>query len=113
MAPSAADFSQITELLETKRLYEELEERHSVKLQEKDEHIQQLETEVRGLRATLEQTAGSSGEKNKELMNAKAENQRLREEAEKKINALNERIRDLNQKVQQGGGKPSTGFFKR
>ncbi|MCD4749948.1 MAG: PilT/PilU family type 4a pilus ATPase [Thermoanaerobaculales bacterium] len=113
MAPSAADFSQITELLETKHLYEELEERHKVKLQEKDDHIEQLEAEVKDLRATIEQSTDSSGEKNKELITAQAEVQRLNVESEKKINALNERIRDLNQRLKQSGGKPSTGFFKR
>ena len=41
--------------------------------------------------------------------------QRAREEAQQKINALNERIRELNQQIQGGGGggKGSSGFFKR
>jgi len=115
MAPSAADFSQITELLETKRLYEEIEERHKVKITEKDEQIAQLETEIADLRTMLEQNAGSGEELRKKLEQLQAENQRLREESTQKINALNERIRELNQRLQQGGGgaKPTTGFFKR
>ncbi len=115
MAPSAADFSQITELLETKRLYEEIEERHKVKIAEKDGRIAELEAEIADLRRMLEETSGSGEEHKKELAQAKAEVQRLREESEKKINALNERIRDLNQKLagQGGGSKPTTGFFKR
>ncbi len=114
MAPSAADFSQITELLETKRLYEELEERHKVKIQEKEERISDLESEVTDLRLNLEQSSGSSEEGKRELDQARAEAQRLREDSEQKINVLNERIKDLNQKLSgPGGGKPTTGFFKR
>jgi twitching motility protein PilT len=117
MAPSPADFSQITELLEIKRLYEELEERNKVKLQEKDEIIEQLEVEVRDLRTQVNESSGGSSEMQRQLEQAQAENQRLREEATQKINALNERIRDLNQRLQGGGGgggdKGGGGFFKR
>ena len=113
MSPSPADFSQITELLETKRLYEELEERHAVKLQEKDDRIAELEAQLTDLRVTLEQSSDSSGEMSKRLEQARAEAKRVTEESTQKINALNERIRDLNQRLQQGGGKPQTGFFKR
>lgn len=116
MAPSSADFSQITELLETKRLYEELEERNKVKTQEKDDQIADLEAEITELRLTLEQNSGTSEGSKKELEQAKAEVQRLREDSEKKINGLNERIRDLNQKLSGNSGgaaKPTTGFFKR
>lgn len=115
MAPSAADFSQITELLETRDLYEEMEERHQVKIQEKDDRISDLEAEVTDLRVALEENSGTSEESNKELDQAKAELLRIRDDSEKKINALNERIRDLNQKLsgQGGGSKPTTGFFKR
>jgi twitching motility protein PilT len=113
MAPSPADFSQITELLETKRLYEELEERHAVKLQEKDEQIENLEADVGALRDQIQESSGSSDEFKREVEIARSEVQRAREEAQQKINALNERIRELNQQIQEGGGKGSTGFFKR
>ena len=114
MAPSAADFSQITELLETKRLYEEMEERHQAKIAEKDEQIAQLDTETADLHAMLDQSSGSTDEMKKKLEQLEAENKRLRDESTQKINVLNERIRDLNQRLQQGGGgKPTTGFFKR
>lgn len=115
MAPSAADFSQITELLETKRLYEEMEERHKVKIQEKEDRITDLEAAVTDLKLIMEQNSGSSEEAKHELDQAKAEAQRLREDTETKINVLNERIRDLNQQLSGHGGnsKPTTGFFKR
>ncbi len=114
MAPSPADFSQITELLEIKRLYEEAEERSKVKLAEKDEQIQSLETEIADVRRILEEREEGEGSVKSEVEQLRAENERLKAEATKKINTLNERIRDLNQKLMDAtGGKGQSGFFKR
>ncbi|MCG6947332.1 MAG: PilT/PilU family type 4a pilus ATPase [Acidobacteria bacterium] len=113
MAPSPADFSQITELLETKRLYEEMEERHRAKIEEKDEQIEALEADLTALRQQIEETSGSTDELRREAEIARSEVQRAREESQQKINALNERIRELNQQIQGNGGKSSSGFFKR
>jgi len=114
MSPSAADFSQITELLETKRLYEEMEERHRVKVSEKEEMITQLEAEITDLRTMMDQNSDSGEDLKKRLEQAEAETRRIREETGQKINALNERIRELNQRLHQAGdgNKPATGFFK-
>jgi twitching motility protein PilT len=114
MAPSPADFSQITELLETKRLYEEMEERHGAKLREKDEQIEALEADLTALREQVQETTGGTDDLRREAEIARSEVQRAREEAQQKINALNERIRELNQQIGgDGGGKGSSGFFKR
>ena len=113
MAPSPADFSQITELLETKRLYEEMEERHRAKLQEKDEQIETLEADLTALREQVQETSGSTDDLRREAEIARSEVQRAREEAQQKINALNERIRELNQQIGGDGDKGSSGFFKR
>ncbi len=113
MAPSPADFSQITELLETKRLYEEMEERHRAKIEEKDEQIEALEADLTALRQQIEETSGNSDELRREAEIARSEVQRAREESQQKINALNERIRELNQQIQGNGGKSGSGFFKR
>ena len=114
MAPSPADFSQITELLETKRLYEEMEERHRSKIQEKDEQIEALEADLTALREQVQETSGNTDDLRREAEIARSEVQRAREEAQQKINALNERIRELNQQIGEGGGgKGSSGFFKR
>ena len=112
MAPSPADFSEITGLLEIKRLYEETEERHRAKIAEKDEHIARIEAENADYRSTVNGASGETEELKRQLELSRAETQRLREESQQKINALNERIRDLNQRVQDGGGK-GAGFFKR
>ena len=114
MSPSPADFSQITELLETKRLYEEMEERHRAKLAEKDEQIEALEAELGSLREQVTEIGDSTDEIRRQSDIARAEASRVREESQQKINALNERIRELNQQIQNGGGKgPASGFFKR
>ena len=115
MAPSPADFSQITELLETKRLYEEMEERHRTKIEEKDEQIEALEADLTALREQIQETSGNTEELRREAEIARSEVQRAREEAQQKINALNERIRELNQQIGNGGGgsKGGSGFFKR
>jgi len=115
MSPSPADFSQITELIEIKRLYEELEERNKVKLTEKDEQIAELEGEVTNLRQVVDSNSSSADEQRQQVEQLQGENQRLREESTDKINTLNDRIRDLNQRLTDagGGGKQPSGFFKR
>jgi twitching motility protein PilT len=113
MSPSPADFSQITELLETKKLYEEAEERHRLKLAEKDEQLRDLENEIAELRASLMEASESTEQWQRKLESAESESMRVREEAQQKINLLNERIRELNLRLQDGGGKAASGFFKR
>jgi chromosome segregation ATPase len=109
MAPSPADFSEITGLLETKKLYEEAEEAHRSKMAERDEVISNLERELTEIRMQAEQVTDGTDDLRREAEQAKAEVARLRDESQAKINALNERIRDLNEKL-SGNGK---GFFKR
>ena len=111
MAPSPADFSEITGLLETKRLYEEMEERHKVKVAEKDDQIATLEQEIADLRATVDANVGGADDLRRQLEQAQAETARLRDESQQKIASLNERIKSLNQQIQDGG--KGAGFFKR
>ncbi len=112
MAPSPADFSEITELIEIKRLYEEMEERHRVKIEEKDEEIAELQAELVKLRSLVEESSSASQELREETDRLRAENQRLRDESSQKINQLNERIRELNQRLMEATGKNPSGFFK-
>jgi twitching motility protein PilT len=111
MAPSPADFSEITGLLETKRLYEEAEDRHRQKIAERDEVIRDLERELAELRTQAEEASSGVEALRREADLAKAEAARVREESQGKINALNERIRDLNQQLTGNG--MGQGFFKR
>ncbi len=107
---SPADFSQITELIETKRLYDEMEERHLSVIQAKEELIASLEAENTDLRSNADQSASGSDDLRRQLEQSRAETLRVREEATQKITALNERIRELNQR---GGGKGGSLFKKR
>ena len=109
MAPSPADFSEITGLLETKKLYEEAEEAHRSKMAERNEIISNLERELTEIRSQAEQVTDGTDDLRREAEQARAEVARIRDESQAKINALNERIRDLNEKL-SGNGK---GFFKR
>jgi len=86
MSPSPADFSQITELLETKKLYEEAEERHRLKLAEKDEQLRDLENEIAELRASLMDSSESTEQWQRKLEAAESDSMRIREEAQQKIN---------------------------
>ena len=120
MSPSANDFSAITELMDIKRLYEEQEDKWRQRLVEKDELISSLETEVaerdRMIQAKAQQGADAEGE----IQKARADAERQRQEMGAKVSQLNERIRDLNQKLLGTGATPSmpaatpsAGFFKR
>jgi twitching motility protein PilT len=99
MAPSFADFSQITELMEVKKLYEEQEEKFKSRLMEKDEQIEGLRHDLDFRDQQLrEMTVGDPG-KDEEIARLRAEYERLRNEAQTKINQLQERIKELNQKL--------------
>ncbi|MCP4898936.1 MAG: PilT/PilU family type 4a pilus ATPase [bacterium] len=118
MAPSPADFSEITELVEIKRLYGEAETVHQEKMSEKDQTIAQLRSDLATVEARIDEAQGGSDSAQQAIEQAQAETARLRDESAAKINALNERIKELNQQIQGGsdgggGGKQSSGFFKR
>ena len=122
MSPSANDFSAITELIDIKRLYEEQEEKWKQRVAEKDDLIAQLEADIqerdRQLQARLQQGAEIEGE----VQHVRQEAERARAEMAGKIAQLNERIKELNQRLLAATGgagaaapppQPSGGFFKR
>jgi twitching motility protein PilT len=117
MAPSPADFAQITELMEVKRLYEEQEERWKARMHEKDELLAQLEGELSALRQDSSSASVTLAELRNLAESLRAEKDRLLQEHNARIEKLNERIRELNQQlVAQGKApaeKPQSGFFKR
>ena len=99
MAPSYSDFSQITELMDIKRLYEEQEIQWRQRLGEKDEELENLRHDLDYLRRETSQTQGGGKEKDEELARLRAEMERLRTEAQTKVTQLQERIKELNQKL--------------
>ncbi|HEX3109977.1 MAG TPA: ATPase, T2SS/T4P/T4SS family, partial [Thermoanaerobaculia bacterium] len=103
MAPSYSDFSQITELMDIKRLYEEQEVQWRQRLADKDEELEALRHDVDFLRSQMAQNQGGDRQREEEVARMRAENERLRADAQAKIGQLQERIKELNQKLMAGG----------
>ena len=118
MAPSANDFSAITELMDIKKLYEEAEEKWRLRLQEKDDLIASLESDLQAKDRIIESHTSGGQELEGELQRSRQENERIRQEAAARVAQLNERIKELNARIMGGpgaapGGQPPSGFFKR
>jgi len=99
MAPSYSDFSQITELMDIKRLYEEQEVQWRQRLADKDEEIQNLRHDMEWRVQAAQQQAAAAPGQSEEVARMKGENERLRADAQAKITQLQERIKELNQKL--------------
>lgn len=117
---SANDFSAITELMDIKRLYEEQEEKWRQRVSEKDEVIASLEHDIEERERQVQAKAQLGAEAEGEIQRLRADAERQRQEMASKVAQLNERIRDLNQRLLGTGASaavaaPSApqGFFKR
>jgi len=108
MAPSYSDFSQITELMDIKRLYEEQEVQWRQRLADKDEQIENLRRDMEYQAQQFSQQANVHSSKDDEISRVKGDMERLRADAQAKINQLQERIKELNQKLMASGGGPTT-----
>ncbi|GAC1394868.1 MAG: hypothetical protein NVSMB68_11260 [Thermoanaerobaculia bacterium] len=104
MAPTYSDFSQITELMDIKRLYEEQEVQWRQRMTDKEEEIQGVKHDLEFLRQQASEQQGGSKEKDEEIARVRGEMERLRAEAQAKIAQLQERIKELNQKLMAAGG---------
>lgn len=111
------DFSAITQLMDSKRLYEEQEEKWRLRLAEKEEELARYVGELQNQRRTVEGRGRAASDLEEEIQRLKNENERSAREAQTKIAQLNERIKELNQRVV--GSEPSgkvaqqQGFFKK
>jgi twitching motility protein PilT len=99
MAPSYSDFSQITELMDIKRLYEEQEVQWHTRMADKDQEIETLRHDLDILRTQIQQQQGGDTQKDAEIVRLRGDAERLRGDAQAKINQLQERIKELNQKL--------------
>ncbi|MFQ5524901.1 MAG: PilT/PilU family type 4a pilus ATPase [Thermoanaerobaculia bacterium] len=99
MSPSTADFSQITELQQFRRLYEEQEEKQKLLMAEKDEVIADLERAVEEKDEAIAANKAQIEELGQQQTQLTSEYNRLRQEAQGKIDKLSERIRELNQRL--------------
>jgi hypothetical protein len=102
MAPSYSDYSQITELMDIKRLYEEQEVHWRQRVAVKEEEAENLQHDMEYLRQQLQQNSASRSQHDEEVVRLKGENERLRADAQAKITQLQERIKELNQKLMAG-----------
>ncbi len=103
MSPSTSDFSQIVELQEYRKLYEEQEEKNKIRMAEKDARLQELEQLVEERDRQIQQLGAQLEEGKRQLEKMRGEYKRLRGEAQEKIDKLAERIKELNQRLLNSG----------
>jgi twitching motility protein PilT len=99
MNPSPADFSQILELQQFRRLYEEQEEKVKVQIAEKEEEIGHLQRELLSRDEQIRQAQGRMRQMTEDHEKMRGEYNRLRQEAEEKLKKLMERNKELNQQL--------------
>jgi twitching motility protein PilT len=102
MAPSYSDFSQITELMDIKRLYEEQEVQWRQRLADKDEQLENVRHDLEWRVQQASQEKNTFAAKDEEIARMRGEIERLRADAQAKITQLQERIKELNQKLMAG-----------
>lgn len=106
---STSDFSEIVELQQFKRLYEEQEEKVKLLLQEKAQEIASLHGAIRERDAQAEELGRRLQEVGADREKLRGDYTRLRQEAQEKIDKLMERIKELNQRIMGGGGSGGGG----
>ncbi len=104
MSPSYSDFSQITELMDIKRLYEEQESQFRQRMLEKEEEIDTLRHDLEYRNRMLADRTTTSQQKDEEIARVKVEADRMRADGQAKIAQLQERIKELNQKLMAASG---------
>ena len=109
MSPTTSDFSQILELQEFRRLYEEQEEKVRLRLAEKDEQIEAVRASLAERDQQIAQLRQQLGELGQERERMRADYSRLRQEAQEKIDKLMERVKELNQRLV---GEEKKGIFR-
>jgi twitching motility protein PilT len=99
MSPSTADFAEILELQQFRRLYEEQEEKQRLKNAEFEEAMEDLRREIARRDQELRDRAEKIALEKQESERLRGDYQRLRDEAQGKIDKLMERIKELNQRL--------------
>src|SRR4051794_24095109 len=111
---STSDFSEIVELQQFKKLYEEQEDKQKLQLAEKDEQMGELHGAIRARDQQMEELGARLQELAQDREKLRGDYARLRQEAQEKIDKLMERIKELNQRL-MGSGEPEkgkTGMFR-
>ena len=108
---ATSDFSQILELQEFRRLYEEQEEKTRVRLGQKEEELGILQAKLAERDRQISELDARLQEAAEERDRMRSDYTRLRQEAQEKIDKLMERIKELNQRL-MGDEKKSGGIFR-
>ncbi len=112
---ATSDFAEIQELMQFRKLYEEQEEKMTLRLAEKDEHLQSVQATVEDRDRQMQDLQGRIDEMKQEAERMRADYGRLRDEAQQKIDKLMDRIRELNQRLAGGSGgghEKKSGIFR-
>jgi twitching motility protein PilT len=107
---STSDFSQILELQEFRKLYEEQEEKIKIKLAEKDRQLAAIQAQLEERDRHLDEARQRIQSMSQEREKLRADYNRLRQEAQEKIDKLMERIKELNQRLM--GDEKKSGIFR-
>ncbi len=99
---STADFSQILELQQFRKLYEEQEERHKIRSTEAEARVAQLQVSLQDRERQLQEVKQEHAEQASELDKARNEVQRVERDSQEKIEKLSDRIKELNQRLMSG-----------
>jgi twitching motility protein PilT len=114
--PATSDFSQIVELLQFRKLFEEQEEKVKLKLAEKDQEVAEIQAVLNGRDRQIEELGQRLQETAQDREKLRGDYARLRQEAQEKIDKLMERIKELNQRLMGGAADPTgekkTGIFR-
>jgi twitching motility protein PilT len=111
---STSDFSEIVELQQFKKLFEEQEEKQKLLMAEKDEQMNELHAAIRARDQQMEELGGRLQELAQDREKLRGDYARLRQEAQEKIDKLMERIKELNQRLMGSGEaeKGKSGIFR-
>ena len=96
---SSADYSQIFELLQYRKLYEEQDEKIKIQLAEKDELVADLRQRLARQGEDVERLRRAMSETDDRLAKVEAEKERVAAEAKQRVDKLQERVRELNQQL--------------
>ncbi len=111
-----SDFSQIVELLQFRKLFEEQEEKVKLRLAEKDQEVADMQAALSARDRQIEEMGQRLTEIAQDREKLRGDYTRLRQEAQEKIDKLMERIKELNQRIMGGSAEPSgekkTGIFR-
>ncbi len=100
---STSDFAEIQELMQFRRLFEEQEEKVKVQLGQKDEEIENLNGLMRDRDERLSEQDLRITAMREETDKMRADYHRLKDESQQKVDKLMDRIRELNNRITDGG----------